>query len=441
MAINYTDLFTNIGVLVKATNTLANFTTTVKTQRDTVINQLAGNQKYDATNQFLQIWNGYVSSITGWTSDPTGRIFTLLRDKTSIVDQLALGNNSNFSTVFPALYADMVTNDKNVTANSVTIGSVTTTTTNANTGTAIVDKVMDGVTSPGTGFSAHRCYNGVTSQLSLTDSVTLKCVQDSETSGVSIGSEIFNWIGSYPDPIPSKAGSGNGPSIQPLGVQSYLSNLTMESFSGNTPSGFTINAGTAGTHIFADTTGQYEGSSGLKFTGDATQANINISQAISTSQLIPLKRYVFICHLKGQTGTSAGTFTIQFEGTGYTASASERIQLNAATLAGLTTWTRYSFYVNMPLEIPDDLALVIKWTGTPSAHSVRFDNGAFGLPTWVNGVNVAIHKGSGKFLYGDTIKFTLTNSVAGTFQTHARDYLGIQWPTDPTPTISDTLAQ
>lgn len=441
MAINYTDLFTNIGVLVKATNTLANFTTTVKTQRDTVMNQLSGNQKYGATDQLLSTWNSYVSSILGWTGDSTNRIFNLLQDKTSVVDQLSLGNNSSFATVFPALYADMVTNDKNVTANSVTIGSVTATTANANTGTVLVDKILDGVTPPGTTYSPYRCYNGVTSQLSITDTVILKCVQDSESLGTTVGNEIFNWIGAYPDSIPSRAGSSNGPAIQPLGVQTYLSNLLFDSFSSNAPNSFTVNAGTAGTHIFEDASGQYEGSSCLKLTGDAAQSSINISQALTTSQLIPLKRYVFICHVKGQTGTSSGTFTIQLEGTGYTAGASEKIELNAATLAGLTSWTRYSFYVNMPLEIPDDMKLVIKWTGTPSAHSVRVDNGAFGLPTWFNGVNVAIHKGSGKFLYGDTLKFTLTNNGAGTFQTHARDYLGIQWPTDATPTISDTLAQ
>ena len=61
--------------------------------------------------------------------------------------------------------------------------------------------------------------------------------------------------------------------------------------------------------------------------------------------------------------------------------------------------------------------------------------------TYWNGFNVVIHKGSSKFLYGDTLKFDISNSEAGVFQTHARDYLKIQWPTDATPTISDTLAQ
>lgn len=441
MAINYTDLFTNIGVLVKASNTLANFNDTLNTQKNTVLAQLNANAKYAIANGFNSTWEGFKSSVMGWTSSPTGKIFELLSDQTSVVDQLSLGQNSSITSVFPALYADMVSNSKTVQSNTVTIGSVTKSVTNANAGTALVDGVLDGVTSPGSGYNPSRSYNGITSQLSVNDTVILKCTSDSENGFLTSGNEIFSWVGNNVITGKYFTGSGNGPTLQPLSVQNYLSNLDMESFSTNTPGSFTIDAGTAGTHIFADTSGQYEGSSGLKLTGDGVQSSIQISQAISTSRLVPLKRYAFVCHLKGQAGTSSGTFTVQFEGTGYTAGASERIQLSAATLAGLTSWTRYSFYINMPLEIPDDLKLVIKWTGTPSAHSVRFDNGAFGLPTYYNGVNVLIHKGSSKFLYGDTLTFTLANNISGTFQTHARDYLKLQWPSSGSPSISDTLAQ
>ena len=441
MAINYTDLFTNLGVLVKASNVLAGFTTNLETEKTNILDQLNATNKYSIMDGTTSTWDSYKSTVLSWISSPTSQAFQLFSDQTAVVDQLNLGQNSGFSTVFPALYADMVTNDKNVTANSVTLGSVTKTTSYANAGTALLDKTLDGVTSPASGFSAYRSYNGLESQISLDDSVTLKCVVDSENQTISPGAEVFSWVGSKISNGASPTGAGNGPNIQPLGVQSFLRNLDMDTFSTNSPGSFTINNGTAGTHIFKDITGQYEGNSGLKFTGDGVQANIQISQAISTSQLVPLKRYAFVCHLKGETGTSAGTFTIQFEGTGYTAGASEKISLNAATLAGLTSWTRYAFYINMPAEIPDDLKLVIKWTGTPSAHSVRFDNGAFGLPTYWNGFNVVIYKGSSKFLYGDTLKFDISNSEAGVFQTHARDYLKIQWPTDATPTISDTLAQ
>ena len=271
--------------------------------------------------------------------------------------------------------------------------------------------------------------------------IFLRCINDSEMSGISPGQETFAWIGEQVVQAATRNGSGNGPSIVPLNNQSFLSNLSMDSFSTNTLTGFTIDSGTAGTHVFKDDTNQYEGTACLKLTGDGAQSSIQLSQAFSAGILNPLKRYAFVCHIKGQSGTSSGTLTIQLEGTGYTAGASEKISLNAATLAGLTSWTRYSFYVNMPLEIPDDLKLVIKWTGTPSAHSVRVDNGAFGTPTYWNGINVLIHKGSGKFLYGDKITFSVTNSEAGIFQTHARNSLKIQWPTDATPTISDTLAQ
>jgi len=445
MAINYTNLFQNIGVFVKACNTLTGLYSTLDTRRSAIITQLNTTSMFQVVNGVYDEWEGYKSSLLSQASSQTGKIYQLLSDRDTIVEQLTAGGSGGFSTIFPLLYADMVTNDKNVTKNTVTVSSVTATVTNANAGTALVDNTLDGVTAPGTGFIACRSYNGTTSQLSVTDTVTLKCINDSETSGITQGEEIFQWIGKTPRPSPlhwQDTGSGYGPIIRPISTQSstYLSNLDMETFSSNVPGSFTLDNGTAGVHVFQDTSDKYLGASALKFTGDAAQATIKVSQNITLSQLIPLKRYVFLCHVKGQAGTSAGTFTVQFEGTGYTAAASEKIEMNAAALAAATSWTRRSFYITMPLEIPDDMELVIKWTGTPSAHSVRFDNAAFGLPTWNNGVNVAIHQGSAKFLYGDTLVFTLSNDDAGVFQTHARKTLGIQWPIDATPTLDDAWA-
>ncbi len=443
MAINYTNLFQSIGVFVKATNTIAGQISTYDTRRSAIITQLNSTSMFEIVSGIYAQWDRLKEQILSQATSHTSKIYELLADRDTIVEQLLSGGSSGFSSIFPLLYADMVTGDKNVTKNTVTVGSVTATLTNANAGYALVDNTLDGVTSPGSGLMACRGYNGATSQLSVTDTVTLKCTQDSELSGISQGEELFQWIGKPPRPSPyhwQDTGSGFGPIIQPLGAQSYLDNLDMETFSANVPSSFTLDNGTAGVHVFNDTSDKYLGSSALKFTGDAAQATIKVSQDLDTDELIPLKRYVFICHVKGQAGTSAGTFTVQLEGTGYTASSAEKIEMNSAALAAATTWTRKSFYITMPLEIPDDLELVIKWTGTPSAHSVRFDNGAFGLPTWYNGVNVAIHQGSSKFLYGDTLVFTLSNDDAGVFQTHARKSLGIQWPIDATPTLDDAWA-
>ena len=152
MAINYTDLFTNLGVLVKASNVLAGFTTNLETEKTNILDQLNATNKYSIMDGTTSTWDSYKSTVLSWISSPTSQAFQLFSDQTAVVDQLNLGQNSGFSTVFPALYADMVTNDKNVTANSVTLGSVTKTTSYANAGTALLDKTLDGVTSPASGF-------------------------------------------------------------------------------------------------------------------------------------------------------------------------------------------------------------------------------------------------------------------------------------------------
>ena len=163
MAINYSDLFANIGAFVKATNTLEASTNDLETEKNDILSQLNTTNKYTLMEGITSTWNDYKSSVFGWTNDQTSKIFSLLTEQ-SIATELLLGQNTGFSSIFPLLYADMVTNDKNVTANSVTLGSVTVTATNANVGTALIDKVLDGVTSPGSGFTPYRSYNGLNSQ-------------------------------------------------------------------------------------------------------------------------------------------------------------------------------------------------------------------------------------------------------------------------------------
>ena len=98
------------------------------------------------------------------------------------------------------------------------------------------------------------------------------------------------------------------------------------------------------------------------------------------------------------------------------------------------------FYVNMPDEIPDDMELVIKWTGTPSTHSVYIDGGGVAAPVWHNGVNFFVYAGSEQFVKNDRFTLAVTQNGTGLFQNWFRKTYGVQMPSSGAPSISDGLA-
>lgn len=442
MAINYSNLFTLLGKNIKAANTLTGLYATLDTPRDAILSVYSAQSLFPMLSDVSTTWESFKSQINNWVFQVNQKNVITLTDRDYIQEQLLLPENS-LTGILVAIYKDMIAQSKTINRSTVTLGSVSATTTNANAGTIVLDKVLDGISAPGSGMAPCASYNGVNSELSWNDSVTLLCIRDSENSSLTVGQEVFQWLGSIPKPNAfhwQDPGAGNGPTLTPLNDQSYLSNLDFESFTSNAPGSWTINTGSAGTHIFDDSSTPYIGSHALKFTGNASLAAINISQTISVSDLTPLKKYFLGCYVKGTAGTSAGTFTIQFEGTGYTASSTERIQMAFGDLAAQTSYGLEYFHFIMPAVIPDDLKLVIKWTGTPSAHSVYVDGMVFGPVTWWNGYSTAFIAGSGKFLAGDTLSYTVSNNDAGVFQTHFRKQFGMQLNSSGAPNINDSLA-
>jgi hypothetical protein len=114
--------------------------------------------------------------------------------------------------------------------------------------------------------------------------------------------------------------------------------------------------------------------------------------------------------------------------------------MNAAALAAQTTFGWKYFWIVMPQEIPDDFELVIKWTGTPSAHSLYVNGGGFKEATYFNGHAAMMVAGDEPLIRGDSFTYTVTNDYAGVFQTAFAKLFGVQLPSDATPTQADSLA-
>jgi hypothetical protein len=521
------------------------------------------------------------NGVVGLTaSDGTGaNQVTLTADSTSGI----AGTNISLANTSGTIYQTSVsmTANESVTASVVTLGSATTTATTSgrSLGTVATGAVLDGFSSPVSGSIINPYWSGANSQLANTsETMTLICTDDSETGGATAGeTESFQLEGNSFNPNYhwDAAGSGVGPTISPLQGETYLSNTNFEDFTSNAPDNWTVDSGTAGTHIddgdtteaagsatftFGDTefddvndgtitlidavgtsktytikndysasassqefnagadataaaanfkqivessdghngtitvvasSGQvtmtqatsgkngyttistaasfdntcdvnppdaftgignevYRGSKSLVFIGDGAQATIQVSQALTESELDPYRRYCILSQI-GKSGLAAigsGTLTIQLEGTGYTAASSEKIELNAAALAALggtnidyDSYTLQSCYINMPSDIPSDLKLVVKVTGTlTDGARVLIDNMAFGPVTYFGGTHVVLSSGRDKWLAGDKITWTVSNDDAGVIQTFFRKAYGLQLPSSGSPTIAEALA-
>lgn len=442
MAVNYTDLFENLGEFVQRVNDFQALYAALDTDFAEIEADLDANAMQDVLSGTFETISGFKGNLLGWIGAMQIKTTQLLVHRETVLEELNI-QSADVRTVLVEMYRDMTANTQHVKRSTVTVGAVTELKTNANAGTLLVNKVLDGVTQPHGSFPAVWEYNGADSELAGTsETIWAQCIRDSESDGATEGGETFQVNGQVAPSSPfswQAFGSGAGPSLTVLQGASIMSNLEMENFTANIPSGWTLDAGTAGTQVLNETSTIKRGSSALRFTGNASVASIQVSQN-APSSFKPRKRYYVGFWLRGTAGASAGTFTIQFEGTGYTAASSEKITLNAAAVAALTSYAWHGFYINWPTDVPSDMELVIKWTGTPSAHSVYIDGGGVAPVVYHNGVNFVVYAGSEKFLRTDRFSLTVSNDDLGVFQTFFRKSYGVQLPSNAAPSQADTLA-
>ena len=445
MAFDWTNTFAMVGELIQSTNVYLAWYSSIDTRQSQTIGDYVTAGRYDLVADLPSKHEGFKNSVLSMVNTTVGMATSVLTHRDLVIANLPLGGSTDLNSVLSALHAQMITDSKSVTANTVTISSVTATVANATAGTALVNGVLDGYNAPGNGMMKIPSYNGLTSELSYGDTVTLKCITDSESGNVSEGSEVFQWLGSTPHNTQFgwlSTGSGTRGTISVANSYTYFANLEFESFTSNAPASWTIVSGTAGTHIFAESSSVKRGTYAFKITGDGAQATIQLTQALASGQsLIPKRRYLVTAWVKGTSSTGAGQLDIYFTGTGYTASSGEKITMDSTALSAATSYTLKSAYINMPAEIPDGLLLNIKVSGTlTSGKNVYIDGMTFSPVTYENGVNVAIIAGATKFLAGDTLVFTLSNNDNGVLQTWFRKAYGVQLVSSGSPNIADSLA-
>jgi hypothetical protein len=444
MAVDYTNLFENVGEFVQRINEYRTLLSDFDTDFSEIEADLDANGAQNILSGTFEIFENQKSSVLGWIDILKGKVEQLLSDRTTILEQINLPEGTDIQAILRALYRDMVDNTQTVETNTVGTGAITKDCVNSDAGTLMVDTTLDGVNAPATNASANWEYRGVISELADDDTIYAQCILDSESDGVAEGSEVFQLDGrpqrTHPFSIETH-GSGSGPQIAVLQGASLLTNLEFEDFDDDTPDGWTVSAGVAGVTILEETSTVHRGDSALEFVGDgATQHSI--TQVVPAGVFVPGQRYCLGLWIRGDATIAGGALEIMFSGGGYTAASSEKITMNAAALAAATSYTWKHFYITWPDEVDEDnLLLLIQFTSPlTAAKSVFIDGGGIAPVTYFNGANFVIYAGAEKFLRRDRLSTPLSNNDAGVFQTFFRKAFGVQLPSDGSPSQADSLA-
>lgn len=444
MAINYPNLFAAVGECIQRTNNYVGYYAELDTDLSQLQSDLQSGSFLDAAEGLVTRYTQFKGQVLNWIGLTIATAAQVLTHRVNVLEELNLPYGISQDAVLQAIIKDMIANAESVDQSTVTLSVVTEDKDNTNAGTVLVDKVLDGINQPAAGYPANLDYMGLDSELAIDDAMFAVCTIDKDTGGVA-GSEQFQ-IGGKPAQANGKYsweefGSGLGAAMFPAQANSVISNFTFEDFTSDVPTNWTLDAGTAATTVLEDTGTVYGGNGGtsaLRFKGNGAQASQQVSQ---TGSWQAGRRYLVAVYVLGDATIAAGALTIQLEGTGYSAGSSEKITMNAAALAAATSWVLKYFFVNIPKEVPSDLKLVIKVTGTLTNNAnVRFDYGGMTPVAYINGHCVAVVAGSEYFVKGDKFTWTVTNDGAGIVQTFFGKAFRCQLPSDGTPTIADTVA-
>lgn len=291
----------------------------------------------------------YKSNVNTWRQTLGRYCDKRLLDQDTVVSQLGLPTGTSIQVVVTELIKRMLLDAETVNASVVTVGAVTagpasSGAANHGDGRLFLTKVLDGYSSPGGSMPSNLVYDGLDSQLAVpSETMVLECVADAEQDNRVEGQESFSWSGgpAYPDLDYRAEGSGQGPTITCGNASSIIQNKDFENWSGNTPNNWTIANGTAGTHVFKESTNVFRGTYGLKFLGTGAQAAIGLTQAVSQSLLQAKRRYLVAVAVKASSVPAAGDLEIKFTGTGYTAD-SPTVQVETVQIAGTPSGGTYT---------------------------------------------------------------------------------------------------
>lgn len=446
MSINFTELFTETGFILGIINAL-------NTERGTTVpgyfNDLYTQFQTDGKTDTI---DGYMSSLTSWQGSNASILSSLA--SLASANLIATVNadtpqpDKTLATAMAELISQMQANSQTVKASVVGISG---TSGGSNTG----NPVFVYSTKTKTGLALENLF---------AETITGETTSDSQTGGVSAGSETITFQGQYAqtDRLAYDYPKGSGSTLaltlvdasldEPGGYSQWLQNGNFETFTvANTPDHWTITVGTAGTQVLESTAQHYDGSASVSFVGDSSTLTA-IEQEFSvdnTSVILPYDQYAVNLWVKCDSIPVSGVLEIALcDGSGTIIQDAQgndnKITENLSSLT--TSWAAINGVFRTPRVLPTAVNLRIRFsTACPTGTTVFMDRLAFArmYQLYQGGPYVSGFSGSTATIDGDTYTITTTNT-RGKFQLGFQQLFNMMslqmlLPSSGSPTQADAL--
>lgn len=296
----------------------------------------------------------------------------------------------------------------------------------------------------------------------FTESIGLRCIEGGTVGNFGQGSFQLTGVASLPSNN-TEWPSGSDTSLQVQATSaavtasvgtpgvSLLANGDFESWTSNTPRGWTIVTGTAGTQVLRGTTAA-RGSYSLQFTGDGSTLT-RIRQQIASASGAPTQvsaetDYALVLYARVGAATTGTVVVALRDASGTTVGSA--VTLNLASLTTSYAISSATFSIAKS-ALPTTLYLdIYSTTAIANTGILYIDEVVLAPMTQMYpgsvGPSILIYPGSTDWAVGDrgTISVTSDGSANGLFMKGFQRWLqperfGIYLPVSATPTISDTL--
>lgn len=428
MAINYTNLFTDLGRLAKVHRVAAIFADgDLETAIDGAITELG--TTYAAFSAALATGKAsFLANPVNIGSTVQTAMQGLLMKYVN--DDTLLASKTDLTLALVELIRQMKLDAQAVTDTDVSVTSI-------NSVAGIV----------GTGIAAATVQRGdALEQENLSkETAVLTCVGDFQNGTATAGAEPWVYSGDQAPPSVYShewpGPSGASASLTTIDSQvdnnrNLLTNSGFELFgtpTANLPDKWTAVTGTPGTHIFEESTGSnvHRGSKSLRFLGDAGATLTGIKQTFNDAGggtagiLRPNRVYGLHCWLKVSNNAATGTLDIALvDGTGTVVND----DLGAGNTAGVslapltTTYQSVNavillgIFFRTPKTLPTGLALRLKLsTAISNGDSLYIDSLAMAEATYLyaGGPGICVYRGAVDFMTGDKFTPIFDNTQGG----------------------------
>ena len=449
MATYYTTLFTRLGRLFSHNQQVTTFQGTLDTQFADTIGEFSG-AALEYASRLSRNLQRHKDMQTAITDDIRAVCSTTLVETTDGSFNLT---DKTIEGALSELIRAMLEDSKNIDTNTLSFGAASALGSNVGNGTLLIDGLSPVVDKYG------NATGNIFLQNAKSETVTAKCTIDATASLVDVGSEQFivngqrRVAGSHQDwPVGSggsvrvvaasaKVDGGRGPS------QNICTNSNFELFQSNAPEHWSVDTGSAGTHVLAAGAG-YNGDNALKFVGDGSTTP-KISQTLntttgSTGRLNPNKAYSISCAVKYATAAPSVSINIKVVksdgSTIYNASDAQReMSLNITSGSIGTSYALFSSTCFTPKEVEKGSKIIVTFSGNVANTSQVFidDLVIAEMPRLGPGLpNVQLIPGSTAFRVGDQISRTVTNNYAGTLAKEFDRFFDMQGRDPALPSVA-----